>query len=201
MPRRTPTPPPSQDEPRYLVVVHPYPPNANMLVHADRRGLALWLACCTGKDALLAMYYKPSVSRIFISFLSAPPLCVGTRRRPGIFPCGGYFLFERKNDCVVLIWRYVSRQGWSSSKWTDTLSASIRCWECTHGPSSSKDRCRKIWTRHPRYSIATTTAAVWSKGMVGHSVKGGAVLCSFINVMGRVEARRRRGALVSWLES
>jgi hypothetical protein len=62
MPKRAKTPPPSEDEPRYLVVVHPYPLNPNLLLHADRRSLALWLACCIGKDALYAMYYKPSVS-------------------------------------------------------------------------------------------------------------------------------------------
>jgi hypothetical protein len=62
MPKRIPTPPPPDDEPRYLTVVHPYPLNANLMTHADRRTLALWLACCTGKDVLLAMYYKPAVS-------------------------------------------------------------------------------------------------------------------------------------------
>ena len=62
MPKREKTPPPPEDEPQYLVVVHPYPLNANLLLHADRRALALWLACCTGKDALFAMFYKPSVS-------------------------------------------------------------------------------------------------------------------------------------------
>jgi hypothetical protein len=70
MPKRIPTPPPPEDEPRYLTVVHPYPLNANLMIHADRRTLALWLACCTGKDVLLAMYYKPAVS---LSFLRVPP--------------------------------------------------------------------------------------------------------------------------------
>jgi hypothetical protein len=68
MPKRAKTPPPPEDEPRYLVVVHPYPLNANLLLHADRRTLALWLACCTGKDALFAMFYKPAVSP-YASFL------------------------------------------------------------------------------------------------------------------------------------
>ena len=62
MTKRNPTPPPPDDEPRYLTVVHPYPLNANLEVHADRRSLALWLACCTGKDVLLAMFHKPTVS-------------------------------------------------------------------------------------------------------------------------------------------
>jgi hypothetical protein len=31
-------------------------------LHADRRTLALWLACCADKDVLLAMYHKPAVS-------------------------------------------------------------------------------------------------------------------------------------------
>jgi hypothetical protein len=70
MPKRAKTPPPSEDEPRYLVVVHPYPLNPNLqLQHADQRTLALWLACCIGKDALLAMYYKPAVS----PYASLPP--------------------------------------------------------------------------------------------------------------------------------
>ena len=62
MPKRAKTPPPPEDEPRYLVVVHPFPLNANLVLHADRRGLALWLACCIGKDPLYAMFYKQSVS-------------------------------------------------------------------------------------------------------------------------------------------
>ncbi|KAH9018784.1 hypothetical protein EDB83DRAFT_173208 [Lactarius deliciosus] len=60
MPKRIPTPPPPEDEPRYLTVVHPYPLHANLELHADRRTLALWLACCTGKDVLLAMFHKPA---------------------------------------------------------------------------------------------------------------------------------------------
>lgn len=74
MPKRIPTPPPPEDEPRYVVVVHPYPLNPNLLLHADRRTLALWLACCTGKDVLLALYYKPSVSPMS-SFFQNPPSC------------------------------------------------------------------------------------------------------------------------------
>ncbi|KAH9018782.1 hypothetical protein EDB83DRAFT_2232000 [Lactarius deliciosus] len=60
MPKRIPTPPPPEDEPRYLTVVHPYPLHANLELHADRRTLALWLACCTGKDVLLAMFHQPA---------------------------------------------------------------------------------------------------------------------------------------------
>ncbi|KAH9959053.1 hypothetical protein BC827DRAFT_1135249 [Russula dissimulans] len=60
MPKRPQTPPPPDDEPRYLTVVHPYPLNANLMLLADRRTLALWLACCTGKDVLLSMFHKPS---------------------------------------------------------------------------------------------------------------------------------------------
>ena len=76
MPKRIPTPPPPDDEPRYLTVVHPYPLHANLMIHADRRTLALWLACCTGKDVLLAMYYKPTVSFSFMCPPSTPPVWV-----------------------------------------------------------------------------------------------------------------------------
>jgi hypothetical protein len=56
-------PPLPDDEPVYLTIVHPYPPNANLELDADRRMLALWLACCTtNKDVLLSMFYKPTVS-------------------------------------------------------------------------------------------------------------------------------------------
>ncbi|KAI9445620.1 hypothetical protein BJY52DRAFT_1315936 [Lactarius psammicola] len=60
MPKRIPTPPPPEDEPRYLTVVHPYPLHANLELPADRRALALWLACCASKDVLLAMFHKPA---------------------------------------------------------------------------------------------------------------------------------------------
>ncbi|KAI0278027.1 hypothetical protein BGY98DRAFT_570382 [Russula aff. rugulosa BPL654] len=60
MPKRDKTPPPAEDEPRFLVIVHPYPLNVDLRLHADRRTLALWLACCMGKDDLYAMYYKPA---------------------------------------------------------------------------------------------------------------------------------------------
>ena len=61
-----------EDDSTYLTVVHPYPPNANLLLPADQRALALWLACCTGKqEVLLAMYYKPKVNSMALTrFLS-----------------------------------------------------------------------------------------------------------------------------------
>lgn len=62
MPKRIPTPPPGDDEPRYLTVVHPYPPHANMELETDRKVFAFWLACCIGKDNLYAFFHKPLVS-------------------------------------------------------------------------------------------------------------------------------------------
>ena len=91
MPKRIPTPPPPEDEPRYLVVVHPYPLNPNLQLHADRRTLALWLACCTGKDALLAMFYKPTVSRL--SFFWPPSIvCAVALGALEPSPCGECYL-------------------------------------------------------------------------------------------------------------
>ena len=108
MPKRIPTPPPPEDEPRYLTVVHPYPLNANLLLHADRRTLALWLACCTGKDVLLAMFYKPTVSAfLFFHMSSFGPLCVSSlssgRRGIGVegsrLPDMGVFVRLKDGDC------------------------------------------------------------------------------------------------------
>ncbi|KAI0245856.1 hypothetical protein BJV78DRAFT_1158326 [Lactifluus subvellereus] len=59
--RRMATPPPPDDGPVYLTIVHPYPLNANLEQPADRRALALWLACCTrNMDVLLAMFHNPT---------------------------------------------------------------------------------------------------------------------------------------------
>jgi hypothetical protein len=51
-----------EDDSKYLLVVHPYPLNANLRLEADELALAFWLACCTGKDVLRTMYHKPTVS-------------------------------------------------------------------------------------------------------------------------------------------
>jgi hypothetical protein len=40
-------PPPPDDELVDLTIVHPYPFNTNLELPAERRTLALWLACCT----------------------------------------------------------------------------------------------------------------------------------------------------------
>ncbi|KAI0061938.1 hypothetical protein BV25DRAFT_1826226 [Artomyces pyxidatus] len=57
---RAPTPEPSDEEPKYITVVHPYPLNAHMELPKDQRDFVLWLACCTGKDVLSAFFHKPS---------------------------------------------------------------------------------------------------------------------------------------------
>lgn len=61
MPKREKTPPPPDDEPKYLTVVHPYPPHANMELLGDQKEFAYWIASCTGKDVFLAFFYKPAV--------------------------------------------------------------------------------------------------------------------------------------------
>jgi hypothetical protein len=62
-----------EDDSTYLTVVHPYPPNANLLLPADQRALALWLACCAGKqEVLLTMFHKPKVGLVALTrFLSS----------------------------------------------------------------------------------------------------------------------------------
>ncbi|KAG6331622.1 hypothetical protein ID866_7467 [Astraeus odoratus] len=62
MPKRVPTPPPADDEPKYLCVVHPYAREGycNMELSQDRQDFALWVACCIDKDAFFAVFHKPS---------------------------------------------------------------------------------------------------------------------------------------------
>ncbi|KAH0829064.1 hypothetical protein J3R83DRAFT_2521 [Lanmaoa asiatica] len=62
MPKRIPTPPPGDDEPRYLTVVYPYAISGtcNMELPKDRQDFARWVACCIDKDAFFAIFHKPS---------------------------------------------------------------------------------------------------------------------------------------------
>lgn len=64
MPKRIATPPPGDDEPRYLTVVYPYAISGtcNMELPKDRQDFARWVACCIDMDAFYAIYHKPSVS-------------------------------------------------------------------------------------------------------------------------------------------
>lgn len=62
MPKRAVTPPPADDEPRYLTVVHPYPLHAHMELPKDREDFGRWLACCIGSDPFYAFFHKPSAS-------------------------------------------------------------------------------------------------------------------------------------------
>ena len=64
MPKRIPTPPPADDEPRYLSVVHPYvlDGHCNMELLKDREDFARWVACCIDAKYFYAFFHKPSVS-------------------------------------------------------------------------------------------------------------------------------------------
>ena len=65
MPTLTATALPSVQDPdpsKFLAVVNPYPPNADLEFHEDQLMLGLWLVCCAGRDVLRAIFYKPSVS-------------------------------------------------------------------------------------------------------------------------------------------
>ncbi|KIK87928.1 hypothetical protein PAXRUDRAFT_27412 [Paxillus rubicundulus Ve08.2h10] len=68
MPKRIPTPPPAEDEPRYLSVVHPYAigGSCNMELPKDRQDFAGWVACCIDKDSFLAIFHKPSARNMVI---------------------------------------------------------------------------------------------------------------------------------------
>lgn len=68
MPKRVPTPPPGDDEPKYLSVVHPYAREGycNMELQQDRKDFAFWVACCIDKDAFFAIFHKPSARDMVI---------------------------------------------------------------------------------------------------------------------------------------
>ncbi|KAG1835912.1 hypothetical protein DFJ58DRAFT_820170 [Suillus subalutaceus] len=58
MPKRIPTPPPGDDEPRYLTVVHPYvlDGHCNMELPKDRQDFARWVACCIDAKHFYAFF-------------------------------------------------------------------------------------------------------------------------------------------------
>ncbi|KAH7920600.1 hypothetical protein BV22DRAFT_1020909 [Leucogyrophana mollusca] len=68
MPKRAATPPPADDEPRYLTVVHPFVPSGhcNMELPKDRQDFARWIACCIDKDAIYTFFHKPSARDMVI---------------------------------------------------------------------------------------------------------------------------------------
>ncbi|KAF9237864.1 hypothetical protein BU15DRAFT_48261 [Melanogaster broomeanus] len=68
MGKRIATPPPGDDEPRYLTVVYPYAisGNSNMELPKDRQDFALWVASCIDKDAFFAIFHKPSARNMVI---------------------------------------------------------------------------------------------------------------------------------------
>jgi hypothetical protein len=69
------TPPLYVDESKYLAIVNPYPPNANLDLYPNQRTLALWLASCAGQEVLRSLFYKPAVSsfNVFSYFTDAQP--------------------------------------------------------------------------------------------------------------------------------
>lgn len=68
MPKRIPTPPPGDDEPRYLTVVHPYVLDGvcNMELPKDRQDFARWVACCIDAKYFYAFFHKPSARDMVI---------------------------------------------------------------------------------------------------------------------------------------
>ncbi|OJA16863.1 hypothetical protein AZE42_09139 [Rhizopogon vesiculosus] len=65
MPKRIPTPPPADNEPRYLTVVHPYvlDGHCNMELPKDRQDFARWIACCIDVRHLYALFTSPVTGR------------------------------------------------------------------------------------------------------------------------------------------
>ncbi|EMD33008.1 hypothetical protein CERSUDRAFT_143168 [Gelatoporia subvermispora B] len=59
MPKRAPTPPPSDDEPKFLTVAYPYPAQVYMELDEDQKKCAYWIACCIGQENILAIHHKP----------------------------------------------------------------------------------------------------------------------------------------------
>lgn len=119
MPKRIPTPPPGDDEPRYLTVVHPYAISGtcNMELQKDREDFARWVACCIDKDAFFAIFHKPSVSSTLID------INVGVA-----------------DDMVLPL---DSHEAWSSSKSTEIMRTLTAFSVNIDGPNFFKPQPRK----------------------------------------------------------
>lgn len=126
MPKRIPTPPPSDDEPRYLTVVYPYAISGtcNMELTKDRQDFACWVASCIDKDAFFAIFHKPSVS-LFVFNLAFPT---------GIHQC------RVADDMVPPFNRH---EVWSSLKSTEIMRTLTVFSVNIAGPNFSTSRQRK----------------------------------------------------------
>ncbi|KAJ1306234.1 hypothetical protein OPQ81_010940 [Rhizoctonia solani] len=60
MPKREKTPPPGEDEPKFLSIFYPWPPYVTLENEEESKKCARWIACFVGKDNLYAMFHKPS---------------------------------------------------------------------------------------------------------------------------------------------
>ncbi|KAI8970985.1 hypothetical protein BD414DRAFT_426819 [Trametes punicea] len=64
MPKRAPTPPPTDDT-RFFTVVNPYPAQPYITLE-DGRTFARWIACIVGREHLLAFHHKPKSPNVVI---------------------------------------------------------------------------------------------------------------------------------------
>jgi hypothetical protein len=69
----TPPQPYYADESKYLAILDPYPPNANLDLYPDQRALVLWLASRAGKEVLRTLFHKSSVSSFIAFFFHQRP--------------------------------------------------------------------------------------------------------------------------------
>ncbi|KAG8780422.1 hypothetical protein FRC12_023052 [Ceratobasidium sp. 428] len=70
MPKREKTPPPGDDEPKYLSIYYPFPPHSTLDEEKNVKECARWLACFVGKDNLYSLFHKPSSPNVIIAEIS-----------------------------------------------------------------------------------------------------------------------------------
>jgi hypothetical protein len=66
MPKREKTPPPGDDESKYLSIYYPYPPHSTLDEEKNVKECARWLACFVGKENLYTLFHKPSSPNVII---------------------------------------------------------------------------------------------------------------------------------------
>ncbi|KAG9127008.1 hypothetical protein FRC07_001033 [Ceratobasidium sp. 392] len=67
MPKREKTPPPGDDEPKYLSIYYPYPPHSTLDEDKNVKECARWISCFVGKDNLFSLFHKPSSPNVIIA--------------------------------------------------------------------------------------------------------------------------------------
>jgi hypothetical protein len=114
MPHRIPTPPPADDELRYISVVNPWPRLGNFDRDQHRKECAWWISAYIGPHNLIDIYHKPTVC-VFLH--------ISQLKSKGVIQSPETVILEIRRDCADVV-KLIGAHKWREmfKKLADDLS-------------------------------------------------------------------------------